>query len=587
MAQDSRPAVKQPALDEEGFQRILAAAHLVQDHNDRVLARGPIQNPVGDPTQTLAAIVEVQNVVLTGNRNLLDSILLIADRTQRITRATGVAVAFHAENELVYWAGIGLVTGEVGSRAPLERSLSGECVETGEVLRYTDARSEAGSRSVLFRQRNVAGFIAVPIIHEQQVRAVLELRSPEPRTFPDYDLRTCQLMAGLITEVIAKATEAERKKALANERATMLEALERIKPELQRLVVESESRETDHEAATVPSEAASLTQDQSSVAQPPPPIRPTDGAAATHDVCRACGRVFEADEVYCGGCGTARRTEKSGAGLQSKWASLWHLQQAATARHTAKTEESASAADPKAAPKDDERIPLALQEVIATFPEKNKDEPEEAFHSGENDWYRSTPDVEERDKLDSILPPAASGAGIDNNSEGNYQSEALSVLKTSQELQKVAGAAPNDGLAVHNAPLTRQEWVPQLWQAHRSRIYLAAAAILFVLVLFGWGTHPAPNNVAASPSTVRHRRTPPKPQLTFFEGILVGLGLAEPPPTPVYLGNPETQVWLDSHTALYYCPGADLYGKTPDGKFVTQREAQQDQFEPAFRKPCD
>ena len=49
--------------------------------------------------------------------------------------------------------------------------------------------------------------------------------------------------------------------------------------------------------------------------------------------------------------------------------------------------------------------------------------------------------------------------------------------------------------------------------------------------------------------------------------MLISLGLAEPPPAPEYKGNPETQVWIDLHTALYYCPGADLYGKTPKGKF--------------------
>jgi hypothetical protein len=41
------------------------------------------------------------------------------------------------------------------------------------------------------------------------------------------------------------------------------------------------------------------------------------------------------------------------------------------------------------------------------------------------------------------------------------------------------------------------------------------------------------------------------------------------------------------HTALYYCPGADLYGKTPGGKFTSQQDAQQDQFEPANRKACE
>jgi hypothetical protein len=68
---------------------------------------------------------------------------------------------------------------------------------------------------------------------------------------------------------------------------------------------------------------------------------------------------------------------------------------------------------------------------------------------------------------------------------------------------------------------------------------------------------------------------------------LISLGLAEAPEAPEYKGNPATQVWVDLQTALYYCPGSDLYGKTIKGKFTSQRDALLDQFEPADRKGCD
>ena len=78
-----------------------------------------------------------------------------------------------------------------------------------------------------------------------------------------------------------------------------------------------------------------------------------------------------------------------------------------------------------------------------------------------------------------------------------------------------------------------------------------------------------------------------QPNLTLFEKLLVNLGLAETPPTPVYLGNPNASVWVDLHTALYYCSDSDRYGKTSEGKYTTQRDAQMDQFEPAARKNCE
>ena len=73
----------------------------------------------------------------------------------------------------------------------------------------------------------------------------------------------------------------------------------------------------------------------------------------------------------------------------------------------------------------------------------------------------------------------------------------------------------------------------------------------------------------------------------MFDKFLIALGLAEPPETPEYKGNPDTQVWVDLNTAQYYCPGSDLYEKTAKGKLSSQRDAQLDQFEPAYRKACD
>jgi len=93
-------------------------------------------------------------------------------------------------------------------------------------------------------------------------------------------------------------------------------------------------------------------------------------------------------------------------------------------------------------------------------------------------------------------------------------------------------------------------------------------------VLTGWGSHSLSSKAG-------------QPKLTLFEQLLVNVGLAEAPTVPVYNGNPNVSVWVDLHTALYYCPGADLYGKTPDGKFTSQRDAQMDHFEPAARKNCD
>jgi hypothetical protein len=79
-----------------------------------------------------------------------------------------------------------------------------------------------------------------------------------------------------------------------------------------------------------------------------------------------------------------------------------------------------------------------------------------------------------------------------------------------------------------------------------------------------------------------------QPSLSLWQRTLVTLGVAEiQAPATHLLGDPAIEVWIDPHSALYYCPGEEQYGKTTDGRFTSQREAQTDRFEPAGRSACE
>jgi hypothetical protein len=78
-------------------------------------------------------------------------------------------------------------------------------------------------------------------------------------------------------------------------------------------------------------------------------------------------------------------------------------------------------------------------------------------------------------------------------------------------------------------------------------------------------------------------------QLTPWERVLVAAGIAEAPAAEAevhYSGDPNIKVWVDTQAALYYCPGDELYGKSPGGHYTTQHDAQVDRFEPALRRAC-
>ncbi len=107
----------------------------------------------------------------------------------------------------------------------------------------------------------------------------------------------------------------------------------------------------------------------------------------------------------------------------------------------------------------------------------------------------------------------------------------------------------------------------------RADLYLGTAILVATVALL-WPVATPPRRAALGP----------------WERALVTLGIAEAPAaTPVvhFQGDPAINVWIDPHTAIYYCPDEEQYGKTAGGHFSSQREAQMDSFEPAGRSPCE
>jgi hypothetical protein len=107
---------------------------------------------------------------------------------------------------------------------------------------------------------------------------------------------------------------------------------------------------------------------------------------------------------------------------------------------------------------------------------------------------------------------------------------------------------------------------------HRADLYLGVAIFVAAVALL-WPAAGAPGKPAT---------------LGPFERALVSLGIAEAPAPAVHpQGDPSIVVWIDPHTALYYCPGEKQYGKTVGGQLTSQRDAQMDRFEPAGRSVCE
>jgi len=596
---------RKPLLDEASFQQLLTAAYVLQEHNDRLRTKEFHE----DFAKNLTAIVETQKLIQTLQLDLPAAAELVAQRVQKITSASGAAIGIIEKGQLLYRAGTGSAAADVGTRLAPDAALSADCLSKGSALHYADVAGDSQVRGELFRQKDVKAFVAVPVYHAGQVAGVLELRFAQANAFRETDLRTAELMAGLLSEAMVTAARMKWKEALASERQSMLEALERIKPQLERLGTEG----------PVLDEALAAKSPAVSPAAPPTTQPPAIRAA---DTCSACGSdFFDVNESFCGICGTARplasqrgkvaSQDLGTSDLKSKTYAPWltpYESDNSNGRNSPGGVAPVESAAAKAA-----AVRASLQELIGLSPARESVAAD--LEKDKTPKLTSTP-VAQTAVESRLAPPVAneavptSGAGSVSASDSTRSlvqfvppvespvvADSLRIVPVdlgvpSEKIQPYPWSSAKkaqhwlETVKAHHGP--RAEWVARQWQRRRANIYLVLAALILLIVISGWGFHPATTAVAGngSPAPNGQQQAPPQPNLTLFEKFLVSVGLAEAPPAPSYLGNPDTQVWVDVHTALYHCPGSDLYGKTADGRFASQRDAQQDQFEPANRKVC-
>jgi putative methionine-R-sulfoxide reductase with GAF domain len=581
---------KKPVLDEQTFEKLLEAAYVLQEHNRRMREleermesqsvrlreqesanQAPLQKSEteseetsrsnSDYTLTLAEIVEAQRQIQMHHLELNEAMAVIAERVARIAGASGAAIAILEGSTVHYRAGAGAPALPLGSEVPVDKAICAASLRTGQVIRSENVNSEFLFDPDLCRQRGIVSLVVVPIYREDDIVGALELYFGRIHGFAEQDIHTCQLMAGLVSEAIGRDAELTLKKSMAAERSSMLAAIERLQPNL------AAWAEGQTPAATGPSMGASTV----TAAKPP---------------CWKCGSKLLAEEQFCGKCGAPRASDGGPSSMQSKLASAWQMQQTGP-------EPLAAALPSEISP------PTEMTRPVGVHEPQNEGEVEEENAEDDLPEPFSLPEFEESNPL--FTPSFDAGANEDpieaspspesQLSEDGDEAPPIALVKQQEDIVWSSAARARDFLESLAATRTPSA-LGRFWRSRRGDFYLAVAVILVVVVIrWGiWSNHSVGatgHGTAVSGSANRGKQPAPDADLSVFDKLLIGLGLAEAPEAPEYKGNPDTEVWVDVHTALYYCPGSDLYGKTAQGKVTSQRNAQLDQFEPANRKPCE
>jgi len=97
--------------------------------------------------------------------------------------------------------------------------------------------------------------------------------------------------------------------------------------------------------------------------------------------------------------------------------------------------------------------------------------------------------------------------------------------------------------------------------------------LVFIIVVIGLFAFPV---FAADPTTV-----PPAQQQSIVGTLHAQLTLAAESQ-----GNPNVKVWVNTNSGVYHCPGTRWYGNTKTGEYMTQKQAQEKGYRPAYGKVC-
>ena len=83
-----------------------------------------------------------------------------------------------------------------------------------------------------------------------------------------------------------------------------------------------------------------------------------------------------------------------------------------------------------------------------------------------------------------------------------------------------------------------------------------------------------------------------RPIAFILFGFLLVSGIGSGPvPRPTSAPQDDTQkqeirVWVNTNSGIYHCPGTRWYGKTKQGKYMGECEAQKAGYRAAYYRPC-
>lgn len=155
-------------------------------------------------TDLLAAASAVQSEAELLGGDLVAVLALIASRSQSMLRASGAAIALVSEDDdiMICRASVGQSAPPEGAALRVGSGFSGECVRTGKILRCDDAETDERVDPQSCRALGIRSILAVPVNSGEKPIGLLEVFSPQSRSFGENDGVLLQRFAETIVAAV-------------------------------------------------------------------------------------------------------------------------------------------------------------------------------------------------------------------------------------------------------------------------------------------------------------------------------------------------------------------------------------------------
>jgi TPR repeat protein/putative methionine-R-sulfoxide reductase with GAF domain len=133
------------------------------------------------------------------------SLRAIAERALILTRSTGAAIALLQGEEMVCVATSGSNAPSLGARLKVGSGFSGECARSARLLRCDDSECDERVDRESCNLLGIRSMVAVPLMSQERVTALLEVCSPDPNNFSANDEMVLSTLAAILETVLSRS----------------------------------------------------------------------------------------------------------------------------------------------------------------------------------------------------------------------------------------------------------------------------------------------------------------------------------------------------------------------------------------------